>query len=84
MVYVVIVSVFVFCVDLSRILVYIFFRSDEIVNHLTLTAVLVISALIGVRVGKKWLKSLKSSQIHFMVMSGIIGSGIFYILEAVY
>ena len=77
-------SVLALCVDLSRIPVYIFFRSDEIVNHLTLTAVLVISALIGVRVGKKWLKSLKSSQIHFMVMSGIIGSGIFYILEAVY
>lgn len=77
-------SVLALCVDLSRIPVYIFFRSDEIVNHLTLTLVLVISALIGVRVGKKWLKSLKSSQIHFMVMSGIMGSGIFYIIEAVY
>ena len=75
-------SVLALCVDLSRIPVYIFFRSDEIINHLSLTTILVISALIGVRVGKKWLLSLKSSQIHFMVMSGIIASGIFYILEA--
>ena len=75
-------SVLALCVDLSRIPVYIFFRSDEIVNHLTLTTVLVISALIGVRVGKRWLHSLKSSQIHNMVMFGIISSGIFYIMEA--
>jgi uncharacterized membrane protein YfcA len=68
-------SVLALCVDLSRI-------PDEIVNHLTLTTVLVISALIGVSVGKRWLQSLKSSQIHNMVMFGIISSGIFYIMEA--
>ncbi|MDE0954072.1 MAG: sulfite exporter TauE/SafE family protein [Candidatus Poseidoniales archaeon] len=75
-------SVLALCVDISRIPVYLFFRTDEITSHLNLTIVLVISALIGVRVGKKWLQSLQSSHIHFMVMSGIIGSGIFYILEA--
>jgi len=75
-------SVLALCVDLSRIPVYIFFRSDEIISHITLTIGLVISALIGVRVGKKWLQSLKSTEIHNMVMLGIISSGVFYILEA--
>ena len=75
-------SVLALCVDLSRIPIYLFFRTEEISNQLTLIFVLVISALVGVRVGKKWLQSLKSSHIHNMVMAGIICSGFFYIIEA--
>ena len=75
-------SVLALCVDVSRIPVYLFFRTEEISEEMTLIVVLVISALIGVRVGKKWLQSLKSTQIHNMVMFGIISSGIFYIMEA--
>lgn len=75
-------SVLALCVDLSRIPVYFFFRTEEISNEIPLIVILVISALLGVRVGKKWLQSLKSSQIHNMVMLGIICSGFFYIIEA--
>ena len=75
-------SVLALCVDVSRIPVYLFFRTEEISEEMTLIVVLVMSALIGVRVGKKWLQSLKSTQIHNMVMFGIISSGIFYIMEA--
>ena len=46
-------------VDLSRVPVYLLFRFDEISQHAS-TIVLVISALIGVRVGKAWLVSLES------------------------
>ena len=75
-------SVLALCVDLSRIPVYFFFRTEEISNEIPLIVILVISALLGVRVGKKWLQSLKSSQIHNIVMLGIICSGFFFIIEA--
>ena len=52
-------------------------------EYAELTLLLVISALIGVRVGKRWLKSLKSKTIHNGVMVGIVGSGIYYIFEAI-
>ena len=58
-----------------------FFKPDEILSHVQITLVLVVSAIIGVRVGKKWLKSLKSAWIHNGVMIGIIAS-VFYIWEA--
>ena len=75
-------SILALCVDLSRIPVYLFFRFDEISSHLTLTIVLVASALLGVNVGKRWLKSLKSEWIHNGVMIGIVASGAFYLYEA--
>ena len=75
-------SVLALCVDLSRIPVYFFFRTEEFSDQITLIIVLVVSALIGVRVGKRWLQSLKSTHIHNMVMFGIICSGMFYIFEA--
>ena len=77
-------SVLALCVDLSRVPVYILSRPEEIYQHLQLTAVLVISALIGVRAGKKWLESLKSAWVNKMVMSGIIASGVFYIYMALH
>ena len=75
-------SILALCVDLSRIPVYLYFKPEEILSHLQITLVLVVSAIIGVRVGKRWLKSLKSSSIHNGVMVGIVASGIFYIWEA--
>ena len=77
-------SVLALCVDLSRVPVYILSRPEEVYLHLQLTAVLVISALIGVRAGKKWLESLKSAWVNKMVMSGIIASGVFYIYMALH
>ena len=71
-----------FSVDLSRVPVYLAYRSSEIYSHLSLILVLVVSALIGARVGKRWLKSLKSELIRNGVMIGIILSGALYLLEA--
>ena len=75
-------SVLALCVDLSRVPVYLLFRYDEMSQHAALTLVLVISALIGVRVGKTWLERLKSEWIHRGVMGGIVLSGAFYMYEA--
>ncbi len=74
-------SILALCVDLSRIPVYLVFRPEEILAHSQITAVLVISAIIGVRVGKRWLVALKSEWIHNGVMFGIVASGVFYIAE---
>ena len=75
-------SVLALCVDLSRVPVYLFFRSEEIVEHSQITFLLVIAALLGVRAGKRWLESMKSEWIHKLVMSGIVVSGVFYIYDA--
>jgi len=75
-------SVLALCVDFSRVPVYLLFRYDEVSQHTALTLVLVISALIGVRVGKAWLERLKSEWIHRGVMGGIVLSGAFYMYEA--
>ena len=75
-------SVLALCVDLSRVPVYLLFRYDEMSQHAALTLVLVISALIGVRVGKAWLERLKSEWIHRGVMGSIVLSGAFYMYEA--
>lgn len=82
MVYAATASVLALCVDLSRIPVYIFFRPEEISEHFMLTIILVVSALLGVKTGKRWLKSMKSETIQNIVLIGIIASGIFYVHEA--
>lgn len=76
-------SILALCVDLSRIPVYLIFRPEELLAHSQITLVLVVSAIIGVRVGKRWLKALKSTWIHNGVMIGIVASGIFYIWEGI-
>ena len=75
-------SVLALCVDLSRVPVYLLFRYDEMSQHAALTLVLVISALIGVRVGKAWLERLKSEWILRGVMGVLVLSGAFYMYEA--
>tara|TARA_Y100001936_G_scaffold248083_1_gene295232 strand:- start:783 stop:1409 length:627 start_codon:yes stop_codon:yes gene_type:complete len=74
-------SILALCVDLSRIPVYLIFRNDEIIEHTQITIILVLSAIIGVKVGKKWLKKLKSEFINRGVMVGIVVSGFFYIAK---
>lgn len=75
-------SILALCVDLSRIPVYLAYRSEDIYSHYSVIIVLVISALIGARVGKRWLKSLKSGLIRSGVMFGIVLSGFLYLLKA--
>lgn len=76
-------SILALCVDLTRIPIYLIFRPEEITDQLNLILVLVLAALIGVQVGKRWLKKWKSQTIHNGIMIGIIASGIFYVFEAV-
>lgn len=75
-------SVLALCVDLSRIPVYLYFRPEEIGEHLQVTLLLVVAALLGVRAGKRWLEAMKAEWIHNLVMAGIVGSGFFYIYES--
>ncbi|MGB1704129.1 MAG: hypothetical protein ACPHIE_05080, partial [Candidatus Thalassarchaeaceae archaeon] len=77
-------SVLALCVDLSRVPVYLYFRPEEIGEHLQVTLLLVVAALLGVRAGKRWLEAMKSEWIHKLVMAGIVGSGFFYISEAIF
>ena len=75
-------SILALCVDISRIPVYLIFRYEDIIQYAMLTLVLVFSALVGVRLGKKWLTSLKSEWIQKGVMFSIVVSGIFFIYES--
>ena len=75
-------SILALCVDFSRIPVYLLYRSDEVYSHYSLIIILVISALAGARLGKRWLKTLKSEWIRNGVMIGIISSGLLYLIEA--
>lgn len=74
-------SVLALCVDVTRVPVYFFFRHENMVEYFELTIILVLAALIGVNIGKKWLKAMKNSLVHNLVMAGIIISGIFYVIE---
>ncbi len=76
-------SILALCVDFSRIPVYLVFRHNEIFEYFFITLLLVIAALIGVFVGKTWLKSLKSEWVHNGVMAAIVASGIYYIQMAI-
>ncbi len=75
-------SVLALCVDLSRIPVYLWNDPNVFIDNIELLLALTISALIGVRIGKKFLVSLKSIYIKRGVMVGIVASGILYIYEA--
>ena len=74
-------SVLALCVDVTRVPVYFFFRYENMTEYFELTIILVLAALIGVNIGKKWLKAMKNSLVHNLVTVGIIISGIFYLIE---
>ena len=48
-------SILALCVDLARIPVYLMFRPDAIIGEVGISLVLVISAILGVRLGKNGL-----------------------------
>lgn len=75
-------SIFALCVDLSRIPIYLFFRPEGITESWELIFVLVFAALIGVKVGKRWLETMKSETIRNGIMIAIVTSGFFYLFEA--
>lgn len=68
-------------VDLSRLPVYLYSDGEALVEFIPLVAGSVLSAIIGVHLGKRWLKKWKKSHISTMITIGIIASGIMYVLE---
>ncbi len=76
-------SILALSVDLSRIPVYLLYNQTEILDNYLLIIILTSSALLGVNIGKKFLENLKSDWIHNGIMIGIVGSGIYYVTQAI-
>jgi len=75
-------AVLALVVDLSRIPVYLF-RDHSIINeNWILIVVLVLCAIIGVHIGKRWLIKWKNNTIRSIILTGIVASGVLYIIEA--
>ena len=72
-------SILALCVDLSRLPEYLFYRPNIFVENWSFALVLVISAVLGARLGKIWLNSLKTDFVNKFVTIGIIASGAYYI-----
>ena len=69
-------------VDLSRIPVYLSFHGGGIADEIPLIIGFVIAAILGVNLGKVWLKKWKDSWIRNGILLGITASGLLYIREA--
>ena len=68
-------------VDLSRLPIYLYSDGEALAEFLPLVAGSVLSAIVGVHLGKRWLKKWKKSFISTMITIGIILSGIMYVFE---
>ena len=75
-------SILALCVDLSRIPVYLYFNSGDILEHLEVTAILCIAAVFGVKAGKRFLEKAKTKSIQLGITIGIVTSGLYYIYVA--
>ena len=69
-------------VDITRIPVYVAMRGWQILDSGLLIAGLVLSAILGVQLGKRWLKKWKSNTIRNGILIAIVASGLLYIREA--
>ena len=75
-------AVLALVVDLTRIPVYVALGGWQIFDSGLLIAGLVIAAVLGVQLGKRWLKKWKSDTIRNGILIAIIASGFLYIREA--
>lgn len=75
-------SVLALVVDLTRIPIYLYFEGRGIMDEYILIIALVLAAIMGVNLGKKWLLSWKDSWIRSGILAAIIVSGFMYIYEA--
>ncbi len=76
-------SVLALAVDLTRIPIYLMFEGTAILDEYILIPCLVVSAIVGVHLGKRWLIKWKQTRISIGILIAIVGSGILYIYEAV-
>ena len=75
-------SVLALAVDITRIPIYIVFEGSAILDEYVLILALVISAVVGVNLGKVWLTKWKQSRIRFGILIAIVASGLAYVVEA--
>ncbi|DAC60036.1 MAG TPA: hypothetical protein D7I03_02950 [Candidatus Poseidoniales archaeon] len=75
-------SILALAVDITRIPIYIMFEGSAILDEYILIPCLVISAILGVNLGKRWLTKWKQTHIRTGILIAIVASGIMYIAEA--
>ena len=75
-------AVLALVVDLTRIPVYIALEGWQVLEAGWLIVGLVLAAILGVQLGKRWLKKWKSNRIRNGILVAIITSGVLYIHEA--
>ena len=76
-------SILALVVDLSRIPVYLIFEGRGIADEYLLIFGLSLSAVLGVKLGKKWLTQWKDSWIRNGIFFAIVISGFMYVKEAI-
>ena len=75
-------SVLALAVDLTRIPIYLIFEGATILDEYMLISALVLSAIIGVKLGKVWLVNWQQEKIRLSILIAIVASGVLYIAEA--
>jgi uncharacterized membrane protein YfcA len=76
-------AVLALVVDLTRIPVYVALEGWQILDAGWLIVGLVLAAILGVQLGKRWLKQWKSDTIRNGILIAIVASGALYIREAI-
>ena len=75
-------AVLALVVDLTRIPVYVALEGWQVLEAGWLIVGLVLAAILGVQLGKRWLKKWKSNRIRNGILLAIVTSGVLYIHEA--
>ena len=75
-------AVLALVVDVTRVPVYVALEGWQILNAGWLILGLVLAAVLGVQLGKRWLKKWKSDTIRNGILVAIVASGVLYIGEA--
>ena len=76
-------AVLALVVDVTRVPVYVALEGWQILDAGWLIVGLVLAAVLGVQLGKRWLKKWKSDTIRNGILVAIVASGVLYIREAV-
>ena len=75
-------AVLALVVDVTRVPVYVALEGWQILDAGWLILGLVLAAILGVQLGKRWLKKWKSDTIRNGILVAIVASGVLYIREA--
>lgn len=75
-------AVLALVVDATRIPVYVALEGWQILEAGWLIVGLVLAAILGVQLGKRWLKKWKSERIRIGILIAIVLSGVMYVHEA--